>query len=211
MGKTKIKTIDDASETLEPKKPVKKLGRRDELVEKLKAELEKETVDDGRLKIGVEDRKLKVEKEKIHPQPSTIKKPSSTIDHPPSKKVRSKKYQEVAKDLDKTKTYPVDEAVELVKRLSFSKFTGTLEAHINTAQTNIKGSVSLPFASDKTEYKTEAKTPVIHLGLGKLDQPTEELTANITTLLQTLGKSRVKKVTLSPTMGPSVKVDLASF
>ena len=62
-----------------------------------------------------------------------------------------------------------------------------------------------------TAYKTEPKAPVIHLGLGKLTQPTEELSANIKTLLQTLGKSRVKKVSLSPTMGPSVKLDLSSI
>lgn len=308
MGKTKLKTIDEA-QVEEPKKPAKKLGRQDELVERLKAELEKETIDDGKLKIGVEDRELKVEKEQIHPQPSTIKKPSSTIYHPSSKKIRSKKYQEASKDLNRSTTYALNEAVDMVKKSSYSKFTGTLEAHINTAQTGIRGLVSLPFASGKklkiltfatntskvglpagrqgfdsfevdsvifgddstieeiskgkinfdlvvttpnwmpklakiarilgprglmpnpkngtitdnlkkavegfqagkTEYKTESKAPVIHLGLGKLNQPTEQLSANIKILLQTLGKTRVKKVTLSPTMGPSVKLDLASL
>ncbi|OGE29986.1 hypothetical protein A3C59_02585 [Candidatus Daviesbacteria bacterium RIFCSPHIGHO2_02_FULL_36_13] len=197
--------------------------------------------------------------------------------------------------LDRNKSYPISEAIEIVKKVSYTKFEGTLEAHINTAQTGIRGLVSLPFASGKkltilafgkdaetsgadkigsdeileeinkgkvdfdllvttpewmpklakvakilgprglmpnpksgtitsdlkktvesfmsgkTEYKTEPKAPVIHLGLGKLTQPTEELSANIKTLLQTLGKSRVKKVSLSPTMGPSVKLDLSSI
>ncbi len=186
--------------------------------------------------------------------------------------------------MDKSKSYPLNEAVEIVKKSSYTKFDGTLEAHINTAQTGIRGLVSLPFASGKklrilafegddsvieeiskgkvnfdlvvttpdwmpklakvarilgprglmpnpkngtitrdlkkavegfqsgkTEYKTEAKGKVIHLGLGKLTQPTDELTANVKTLLQTLGKTRVKKVTLSPTMGPSVKLDLSSI
>ncbi|MBI2018906.1 50S ribosomal protein L1 [Candidatus Daviesbacteria bacterium] len=214
---------------------------------------------------------------------------------PGKAKPRSKKYQEVVKDLDRTKSYPLGEAIELSKKLSYSKFTGTLEAHINTTQTGIRGLASLPYSSGKklrilvfgkgakdagadlvgddstieaisqgkidfdllistpewmpklakvarvlgpkglmpnpkngtitddlkkavegfqagkTEYKTEAKAAVIHLGLGKLNQPTEELSANVQTLLQTLGKTRVKKVTLSPTMGPSVKVDLASM
>ena len=67
------------------------------------------------------------------------------------------------------------------------------------------------FKGGKTEYKTESKAPIIHLGLGKLNQPNEELEANVKTLLQTIGKTRVKKVILSPTMGPSVKVDLASI
>ncbi len=67
------------------------------------------------------------------------------------------------------------------------------------------------FQAGKTEYKTESKAPVIHLSLGKLSQPTDELSANIKMLIQTLGKTRVKKVTLSPTMGPAVKLDLSSL
>ncbi|OGE31334.1 hypothetical protein A3C59_04275, partial [Candidatus Daviesbacteria bacterium RIFCSPHIGHO2_02_FULL_36_13] len=79
-----------------------------------------------------------------------------------------------------------------------------------TITTDLKKAVE-GFQAGKTEYKTEAKAAVIHLGLGKLTQPTEELSANIKTLLQILGKSRVKKVSLSPTMGPSVKLDLSSL
>ncbi len=223
-------------------------------------------------------------------KPTSQKKPQK----PGKAKPRSRKYQEAAKNLDRTRTYPLTEAVDMVKKLSYSKINATLETHINTAQTGIRGLVSLPFASGKklrilafgkdaeesgadivgsdevieevnkgkinfdlvvaapewmpklakvarilgprglmpnpkngtivsnlkkavegfqagkTEYKTEAKAPVIHMAMGKLNQPNEELIANIKTLLQTLGKSRVKKVTLSPTMGPSVKLDLSS-
>lgn len=292
MGKTKIKLI-DASQPAETK-PKKKLGRKDELVEKLKKELGEETIDDRK----IEDSTLKMEggesKEEIHPPSSTFKKPSSTLHHPSSKKVRSKKYQQVSKDLDRSKSYSLPEALDMVKKISYAKFNATLEAHINTAQTGIRGLISLPFAAGKklrilvfgkgadsagadgvgddetieqisngqmdfdliittpewmpklakvarilgpkgvmpnlkngtitddlkkavegfqagkTEYKTEPKAPVIHLAMGKLDQPTQQLSANIKTLLQTLGKTRVKKVSLSPTMGPSVKVDLTS-
>lgn len=188
MGKTKTKIIDDSQPEVEVKKPKKKALVKDELVEKLKAEL------------GIEEAPKKQEEQKVEKRG----------EKPGKSKPRSKKYQDVTKDLDKSKSYPLPEAVELVKKLSFSKFPGTLEAHINTIQTGIRGLVSLPYAG-KHEYKTEPKAPVIHLGLGKLDQPTEELTANIKTLLQTIGKTRIKKVTLSPTMGPSVKIDLSSL
>lgn len=185
---------------------------KDELVEKLKEELgiKEEIIDDGKLKVGVEDRNLKIEEE-INPPSSTLKKPSSTVHHPSSKKVRSQKYQEAIKDLDRSKTYPISEAVEMVKKLSTTKFNGTLEAHINIIQTGMRGLVTLPYAPGKTEYETEPKAPVIHLALGKLNQPTEELQANIKILLSTLGKTKIKKVTLSPTMGPGVKLDLASI
>lgn len=266
----------------------------------------KEKLDVRSQKLDKEVRDSKLEN-KTEDQTSNIKPqdPTSSVQYPTPKptkpgkaKPRGKKYQEIVKDLDRTKTYPLNEAVEMVKKMSYSKFKGTLEAHVNTAQAGIRGLVSLPYSSGKklrilvfgkgaeesgadiigsdeaieqinkgkidfdlivttsewmpklakvarilgprglmpnpkngtitsgeaglkkavesfqagkTEYKTEPKTPVIHIALGKLDQPNEELTANIKTLLQTLGKSRVKKVTLSPTMGPSVKLDLASL
>lgn len=203
---------------------------------------------------------------------------------PGKAKPRSKKYQEIVKDLDRNKAYSLSEAIDTVKKLSYTKFPATLEAHINTAQTGIRGLVSLPFVtgrklqilafegsdeiieeinkgkvdfdlvvttpqwmpklakvarilgprglmpnpkngtitddlkktiegfqSGKTEYKTEPKAPVIHIAMGKLNQPTAELSANIKTLLQTLGRTKVKQVRLAPTMGPSVKVALASI
>lgn len=252
---------------------------KDELVDKLKEELG--IKEEPRVEKKQETKVEKVEKVEITKTEKPGKeKPRSEQ----SSRMRGRKYQEASKDLDRSKTYPIPEAVELIKKLSTTKFIGTLEAHINTIQTGIRGLVSLPFVSGKklrilefagddsvidtinkgkidfdivittpefmpklakvakilgprglmpnpkngtitnnlkktaesfqegkTEYKTEPKTPVIHLGLGKLNQPTEELTANIKTLLQTIGKTKIKQVKLSPTMGASVKVDLASF
>ncbi|HBQ50599.1 TPA: hypothetical protein DD690_01295 [Candidatus Daviesbacteria bacterium] len=176
---------------------------KDELVEKLKLELgiENRPKDDQPL-AETEDKPEIKKEEKIKPKKQEKKEPSQQ---------RSKKYLASTKDLDKTKTYSLNEAIDLVKKLSYSKFIGTLEAHINTIQTNLRGLVTLPFASGKTEYKTEAKAPVIHLALGKLNQPTEELAANVKILLQTVGKTRIKKVVLSPTMGPGVKLDLTAL
>lgn len=274
MGKTKIKVIDDSAQ---PKlKP--KTREEDTLVAKLKEEL------------GIE------------------KKETTTIHPPSSKRIRSKKYLNALKILDRTKTYALPEALDMVKKMSYSKFNGTLEAHISTLQMGLHGFTSLPFASGKkikiilfatpaqlglkqinpgedffganladdstieqiekgavkfdliittpdfmpklikvakflgpiglmpnpkngtivegkldsikktveaflagkTEFKTEAKAPIIHIALGKLTQPNKELEANIKILLSTLGKTKIKKITLSPTMGPGVRVDLTS-
>lgn len=279
MGKTKIKTIDDSAPAEEAKK---------EKPQEVKAA------------------EVAKPEAPIPTPPNLPKSPKSS--KPGKAKPRSKKYQEITKDLDRSKTYPLSEAIDMVKKLNYAKFNATLEAHINTVQTGIRGLISLPFASGKklrilvfgrlpspeenegvalgddytieeinkgkvdfdlvittpdwmsklakvarvlgprglmpnpkngtitsgedglkkavegfqagkTEYehsskqvyKTESKAPVIHIGLGKLNQPTEELSANVKTLLQTIGKTRVKKVTLSPTMGPGVKVDLGSI
>jgi large subunit ribosomal protein L1 len=311
MGKTKTKIIDDSV----AEEPVKKApepthpasgGKKEEdsLVAKLNAELGIEEASKPEVEEAVveaetasdEEITENAPKEKKATEPEVKEKPKKTR-KPGKAKPRSKKYQEVSADLNRDQTYPLTEAIDLVKKLSYSKFNGTLEIHINTAQTGVRGLVSLPFASGKklrilafgpaaskadssevtfgddntiseiekgkfdfdlvittpdfmpklakvarvlgpkglmpnpkngtittdlnktienfqagqTEYKTEAKAPVIHLGLGKLNQPTEELSANVKMLLQTIGKSRIKRVTLAPTMGPSVKLDSSSI
>lgn len=280
MGRPKIKTIDDSMPENQIKPDKSEKSEASKLVnqkEPVSESTDTPTTAGTQISSDLSEPKKKAQK------------PGKT------KKVRSKKYLEIIKDLDKTKSYALDEAVDLVKKVSYSKNDGTLEAHINTIQTGIRGLVSLPFASGKkltilafgkdaeksgadmigtdetieeinkgkvnfdilvtspdfmpklakiarilgprglmpnpkngtitsdlkkavegfqsgkTEYKTEPKACVIHIALGKLSQPTQELSANIKILIQTVGKTRVKKVSLSPTMGPSVKVDLASL
>jgi large subunit ribosomal protein L1 len=206
-----------------------------------------------------------------------------------------KKYLEVAEKVDRNQQYSLDEAIELVKETSYSKFPGTIEVHLNTAQKGMRGLVTLPFVAGKklkilafgkgaadsgadlvgdeekiaeiekgkidfdivvttpewmpklakvarvlgprglmpnpkngtigdnlskmvadlqggkTEYKTEPNGQVIHLSLGKVNQSTEEIAANLKALYTTLGRSRVKKVTIAATMGPGVKIEQNSI
>lgn len=276
MGKTKTKVIDDSQVVEESKKTGKP---KDALVEKLKAELG-----------------IKEEVKKSEPLKAVVTETKKKA-KPTKSRIRSKKYQEMVKDLDRSISYPLDEAIKKTKKLSLSKFDGTLEIHINTSQSTVRGLVSLPyfvgkklkilafgpstalrtedgvtlgndetieqiskgkidfdlvvttpewmpklakvaknlgprglmpnpkngtitddlkkavasFQAGKTEYKTENKAAVIHLGVGKLSQPNEELISNVKTLLTQIGKTRIKKVALSPTMGPSIKLDLTSF
>lgn len=309
MGKTKIATIDDSQPEVEVKSKKSKVKSPKEeaksseseatgAVERI-SEPNESTPEQGAKRTHSESTKetsgaSRAEPDSVRADERAIQKKTQK---PGKAKPRSKKYQEAIKDLDRSKTYPIPEAVEMVKKLSYSKFNGTLEAHINTAQTGIRGLVSLPFSSGKklrilvfgaktpiedttpgddsaiesiskgkvdfdlvittpewmpklakvakvlgpkglmpnpkngtitspsadglkkavesfqagkTEFKTESKAAVIHLGLGKLNQPTAELSANIKTLLQTIGKTKVKQARLAPTMGPSVKIELSN-
>lgn len=210
-------------------------------------------------------------------------------------KVRSKKYQEKAQLVDPNQKYSLEEAAKLVSETSYSKFPGTVEAHLGTNAKNMRGLISLPFASGrkltilafgkdadksgadivgteetvaeiekgklnfdvvvttpdwmpklakaakilgprgmmpnpksgtitdklekavselqqgKIEYKTQPNSQVIHLAIGKVNQPAEEIAANVKTLYITIGKSKIKKITLSSSMGPGVKVNLTSI
>lgn len=210
-------------------------------------------------------------------------------------KIRGHKYQEAITKVDPALKYALLEAVKLAQETSYSKFPGTIEAHLNTNVGNIRGLISLPhftgkkltilaFGTDvdksgadiigtdetiaeiekgkvnfdvlvttpnwmpklakcakilgprglmpnpkngtitenlgkavtelqggKVEYKTEKDRKVIHLSVGKVDQNPEEVAINIKTLFNTIGKSKISKITLSATMGAGVKVDLSSI
>ena len=69
---------------------------------------------------------------------------------------RSKKYQEAAKLIDRTKRYSLEEACELVKKTSTSKFDATVECAVRLnidprkAEQNLRGAVSLPHGTGKS-------------------------------------------------------------
>lgn len=208
---------------------------------------------------------------------------------------RSEKYQKSAESVEKTRRYSILDAVEKAKAASYSKFDGTMEVHMNTAQKNMRGLISLPFASGrkltvlafgkgaeesgadmvgsdekiaaiqkgkvdfdvvvttadwmpklakiaailgprglmpnpksgtittdlkkavteiqsgKVEYKTDRNAQTMHLVIGKVSQSSDEIAANVKTLVNSIGKTRIKKVVLAPTMGAGVKVDMTSL
>ncbi|MBC7328014.1 50S ribosomal protein L1 [bacterium] len=65
------------------------------------------------------------------------------------------------------------------------------------------------------EFRVD-RSGIIHMPIGKVSQPTEQILQNLATLLSTLMKARpasfrgqyIKGITLSSTMGPGIKVDL---
>ncbi|HEX7017519.1 MAG TPA: 50S ribosomal protein L1 [Patescibacteria group bacterium] len=62
---------------------------------------------------------------------------------------RSKKYQAVRSNVDKTKLYDPFAAIELVKRLSYSSFEGTISAHGVTRDEGMNVEVSFPHTTGK--------------------------------------------------------------
>lgn len=60
----------------------------------------------------------------------------------------------------------------------------------------------------KTMIKTEKKSPVIHVVVGKVSQAEKELEANVEELIKVVKAPKIKKLALCATMGPSVKVEI---
>ena len=208
---------------------------------------------------------------------------------------RSEKYKAKVEAIERTKRYNVSEAITKAQAGSYSKFDGTIELHMNTANKNMRGLVSLPFAtgrkltvlafgkgseesgadfigddekissiqkgkvdfdvvvttaewmpklakiaailgprglmpnpksgtitndlkkavadiqSGKVEYKTDRNAQTMHLSIGKVSQSSEEIVANVKQLVMTIGKTRIKKMVVAPTMGPGIKIDMSSL
>jgi len=70
-------------------------------------------------------------------------------------RIRGKQYVEKSSLVDKTKFYPLTDAITLVKQTSFTKFDGTVELHINLNAASLgekkdyRGSVVLPHGTGK--------------------------------------------------------------
>lgn len=60
----------------------------------------------------------------------------------------------------------------------------------------------------KTMIKTEKKAPVVHIVVGKVSQPVDELAENISELIKVVKPNKIKKLALCATMGPCVKVEV---
>jgi large subunit ribosomal protein L1 len=87
---------------------------------------------------------------------------------------------------------------------------GTVTMDVTKAVTDAK--------SGQVEFRTE-KAGIIHAGIGKASFPAEDLKANFDAFMDAILKAKpsgakgkfVKKVAVSSSMGPGVKVDLAEI
>src|SRR3989338_9954225 len=126
-----------AKKTKAPEKPLAKAGRHSP---KAVAEAEAEQ--------ARQERKKTTEKEE---KPKEPKKPArSRLER------AGKKYREVAKLIEKDKTYTVAEALDLAVKTSPTKFDATVELHVNLgvdptqADQNVRDNVTLPAGTGKT-------------------------------------------------------------
>jgi len=65
-------------------------------------------------------------------------------------------------------------------------------------------------SAGEVNFKTEPNNPIIHLGIGKTSFEETQIEENIQALINAVGKHRIAKATLSSTMGPGIKLDLAT-
>jgi len=195
---------------------------------------------------------------------------------------RSNTYKSVKGLVDRTKTFKLSKAIELLKKTSYTKFTGTVTVDALVKDEKINVEITFPHSTGKTTrvavvtdelleailkgtidfdvliaspammpkvaraakvlgpkglmpnpknrtviedtekrkkeleagsvaIKTERKAPLIHATIGKVNQSDKELIANIEHLIKKGGPKQIKKMTISATMSPGIKVDLSEY
>ncbi len=62
-----------------------------------------------------------------------------------------------------------------------------------------------------TQFKSDPSSPVVHIKIGKLSQKPDELSKNMKALVLAIGSSKIKKATITTTMGPAIKIDPATL
>jgi large subunit ribosomal protein L1 len=71
--------------------------------------------------------------------------------------------------------------------------------------------IAKKFQGGQINYKTEAKSPIIHLSVGKVSFGEKKLTDNIKTAIITVQTKNIKNITLKSTMSPGIKLDFAAM
>jgi large subunit ribosomal protein L1 len=87
-----------------------------------------------------------------------------------NKNARSEKYKKIVALVDKNNVYSLTEALALLPKLKLASFDETVELHINTTETGISGTISLPHGTGKTVKVAIADDAVIErVAAGKID------------------------------------------
>lgn len=174
MGKIRVATLGDEGE----KEQRRRAEARRQTKKSKKAKVEGVGLKGGERVAVVEGTELKGEYKKLVEEVEEGKAPDEVKQKPKKVKVRErgKRYQEALKLVNKTKLYPLSDAVKLVKQTSITKFDGTVELHINLNPLSLgdkkdfRGSVSLPHGTGKQVRVAIADDKLLsNVEAGKID------------------------------------------
>lgn len=154
MGKIRVATLGDEAENEQKRRA----DARRQTKKSKKAKVEGVGLHGGERVAVVEGGDIKPEFKRLVEEVESGVTPEEASKKPSKKKrerVRSKRYQEVLKLVDKSKQYNLTDAVDLVKKTSTTTFDGTVELHVNLnpmalgEKKEMRGQVSLPHGTGK--------------------------------------------------------------
>lgn len=136
MAKSKFKTVDMSEEAVQ--------AREEKIVEKRSKKQAETDVPAGDL-APLETKNL--EQVAIPTQTPVDETVPTTIKVP---KARGKKYASARSQIDKTKSYSLEEGIELLKKVAYTKFDESVEVHVNLKEITNSVDVTYPHSTGKT-------------------------------------------------------------
>ncbi len=147
MGKIRVKTIgDDSEETEKKKSDVKRAEKKARSASEDKAS---EATEEPEKKAEINEPEVKQEAQQPEEQAKTETPKKEKKSKFAKKRKRSANYAAKVMEIDKKKTYSLQEAIELLRKVKMAKFDETVELHINTTESGISGLVKLPHGTGK--------------------------------------------------------------
>jgi len=106
-------------------------------------------------------------------QPNAEKKEGEVKETPVavhSKHLRSKKYKAVRSKIDRTKAYDPFAAIELVKKLSYSKFDGTISVDLTVREIGLSKEIAFPHSTGKKRViEIASEETLVKIEAGQID------------------------------------------
>jgi len=140
MGKIRTRIIGDTDVEEEQKQKAKERAARKKAQEK-KSEEQVDVQMDVNAVNAVDEGVVKEKKK-------TKKKNSKKTEREPKKK--GTKYLKAKKQVESGKIYPLNEAIALLKKLTFASFDESVELHLNTSESGLRGEVTLPHGTGRS-------------------------------------------------------------
>jgi large subunit ribosomal protein L1 len=141
MGKIRIKTL--GVKELEKKERAEDKKRRE-------AKKQKQTEDiTNVVEVTQAQDIVAIESDQTLPLEGDATKKEKTPSQARKARTIGKNIKAAKKSINSEKKYPLEEAIKILKKVSYAKFDETVEVHINTKENNIKGEVLLPHGTGK--------------------------------------------------------------
>lgn len=178
MGRPRVKQIDDSA----PGTAVKKVPKKKTKVADIDSLVVKQVTNAHKLptdqKTSPKTKKLEKidDQENIQEKPKTQKKGKKKFQ---KTYIRGKKYQNAISQIDREKSYPIDEAIKLAKSTSFTKFDGAIEVHAIVANLGFRTTITFPHSTGKTRqilvFPSSQWSAPIKSGLIGSDQTVDDI------------------------------------
>lgn len=174
MGKIRVKTLGEEPET-KKKSDTAKAKYEEHLAKKAAVKAQEDKIEQAKKTTEEIDNAVKtaetpvkaaeLTKEEAPKEEKTAAQPKKAV-----KKTASKRYKESQTLINKNTVYPLDKALEMLKKFKKTKFDETVELHLNTKEKGINGQVVLPHGTGKKlNVKVADDKLIAQIEAGKID------------------------------------------